>query len=336
MDMTHSGCTTDTASQPRIGVVILNYNGWQDTIICAESVLASAVPPAWLVVVDNASPNDSVRWLRHWAAGHMDFALPELGAPGPCPKPLPLLELDEDAARHAASAPLALLRCHRNGGYAAGNNAGIRLLMDWGADAVWILNNDTVVDANALGAMSRRLFTRERPGLCGSLICYHDSGLVQCRAGGCTNRWTGLFVLDGAGEDVVQARRVDAAQVERRLTFIHGASVMVSRRFIEQVGLMDERYFLYCEEQDWAYSARGRFDFAYAPDALVWHKEGASTGFSHASFNARRLITLTRSRLRLTARHLPLSLPSVCLGIVFAAVRMAWRRLGRRRGNHGI
>ena len=321
----------EVKAQPRIGVVILNYKGWQDTIACAESVLNGVVPPAWLVVVDNASPDDSVRWLRHWAAGRMDFALPELGAPRPCPKPLPLRELDEDAARHAAPAPLTLLRRRSNAGYAAGNNAGMRLLMDWGADAVWILNNDTIVDANCLEAMSRRLFAKQRPGLCGSLVCYRDSGLVQCRAGGRTNKWTGLSVLDGGREEVTQARRADAAQVENRLNFIYGASVMVSRSFIEQVGLMDERYFLYCEEQDWAYSAKGRFDFAYAPDAIVWHKEGASTGFSHAGFNARRLLTLTRSRLRLTAKHLPLALPSVCLSIVFAAARMAWRRLGRGR-----
>ena len=329
--MTQSGHTPDTTARPRIGVVILNYNGWQDTIACAESVLDSVVPPSWLVVVDNASPDDSVRWLRHWAAGRMDFVLPELGVPKPCPKPLSLLELDEEAVCHAAPAPLVLLRRHNNAGYAAGNNAGIRLLMTWGADAVWILNNDTIVDVNALGAMARRLFAKERPGLCGSLICYRDSGLVQCRAGGRTNKWTGLSVLDGGGEDVTQAKRTDAAQVEGRLNFIYGASVMVSRDFIEQVGLMDERYFLYCEEQDWAYSARGRFDFAYASDALVWHKEGASTGFSHSSFNARRLLSLTKSRLRLTAKHLPLALPLVCLSIVYAAARMAWRRLGRWR-----
>lgn len=327
--MTHCEHTPDTTAQPRIGVVILNYNGWQDTLACAESVLNGAVLPAWLVVVDNASPNDSVRWLRHWAAGRMDFALPELGVPNPCPKPLPLLEL-EDAVRHASPAPLVLLRCSNNAGYAAGNNAGIRLLMAWGADAVWILNNDTVVDKNALANMARRLFAKERTGLCGSLVCYQDCGLVQCRAGGRTNKWTGLSVLDGNKEDVAQATHTNAAQVEGRLNFIYGASVMASRRFIKEVGLMDERYFLYCEEQDWAYSAKGRFDFAYAQDALVWHKEGGSTGFSHASFNAHRLLQLTRSRLLLTAKHHPLALPSVCLSIVFAAARMAWRRLGRR------
>lgn len=322
--------TPSTGGSPRAGVVILNYNGWQDTIACAESVLGNVPSPAWLVIVDNASTNDSLRWLRHWAAGNMDFALPEMGTPAPCPKPLPLRELDEDAAAEAAPAPLTLLRRKSNTGYAAGNNAGIRLLMSWGADAVWVLNNDTVVDTHALAAMTRRLFAKRRPGLCGSLVCYQDSGLVQCRAGGHTNPWTGLSVLDGNKETVSRAAEADTARVEARLNFIYGASVMASRDFIEQVGLMDERYFLYCEEQDWAYSAKGRFDLAYAPDALVWHKEGASTGFSHANFNARRLITLTRSRLLLTAKHMPLALPSVCLSIVYAAARMVWRRLVRR------
>ena len=315
----------------RVGVVILNYNGWQDTIACAESVLGNVTPPAWLVIVDNASTNDSLRWLRHWAAGNMDFALPEMGTAEPCTKPLPLRELDEDTAAKAAPAPLTLLRRKSNTGYAAGNNAGIRLLMSWGADAVWILNNDTVVDKHALAAMTRRLFAKRRPGLCGSLVCYQDSGLVQCRAGGRTNPWTGLSVLDGNRETVLRAAEADVACVEARLNFIYGATVMASRQFIEKVGLMDERYFLYCEEQDWAYSANGRFDLAYAPDALVWHKEGSSTGFSHSSFNARRLISLTRSRLLLTAKHVPLALPSVCLSIVYAAFRMVWRRLLHRR-----
>lgn len=312
-----------------VGVVILNYNGWQDTIACAESVLAGALPPTWTVIVDNASSDGSARWIRHWAAGNMNFLLPELGVPVPCPKPATLLELNEE--EDAAPAPLVLLRRAGNTGYAAGNNAGIRLLMRWGADAVWILNNDTVVDRNALEAMTRRLFAKPRPGLCGSLICYQgETGLVQCRAGGRTNKWTGLSVLDGNREDIATAARMDPAQVEKRINFIYGASVMASRAFIERVGLLDERYFLYCEEQDWACRAGDSFDLAYAPDALVWHREGASTGFSHAAFNPRRLFLLTKNRLLLTARHTPAALPLVCLGMAYAAARMVWRRFIRR------
>jgi GT2 family glycosyltransferase len=102
---------------------------------------------------------------------------------------------------------------------------------------------------------------------------------------------------------------------------------MASRDFIETVGLMDERYFLYSEEQDWAYSAKGQFDFAYAPDAVLYHKEGATTGFSSRKTNLRSLYHLTRSRVLLTAKHAPWALPTVCASIVFAALRMAWRRV---------
>ena len=317
-----------------VAVVILHYNTWQDTLACVESVLASAQPPSQVFIVDNASTNDSVRWFRHWAAGNLEFALPEFGAPGSCRKPLSLAEIDGDSPLPAmASSNVVLVRNSANRGYAAGNNAGLRLAMQGDAEAVWILNNDTIVDKDALGAMYRRLFSRKKPGLCGSLIRYMESGLVQCRGGGITNKWTGLSVLDGHKEDIAAALQATPDEVEQRINFIYGASVMASRTFIEHVGLMDERYFLYCEEQDWAYSARGRFDFAYAPDAVVYHREGGSTGFSRRKINVRALCHLTRSRVLLVAKHMPIALPSVCLSMAFAAMRMVWRRLwlSRRR-----
>lgn len=327
-EMHHGGRRPCATAQPRIGVVILNYNGWQDTIVCAESVLASAEPPDWLIVVDNGSSDDSPRWLRHWAAGHMDFALPELGAPRPCPKPLPLLELNEEEARSAAPATLVLLRRASNTGYAAGNNAGIRPLMRWGADAVWILNNDTIVDAHCLGAMRRRLFAKERPGLCGAMLRFrHEDMPIQCLGGGVTNRWTALSRLTGQGLSLEEARRISAEEVERGLNFINGACVMASRAFLETVGLMDEGYFLYCEEQDWAYRSAGRFDLAYAPEALVYHHEGATTGWNGRKLRLVPLLRLTRSRIRLTAKHVPLALPLVAGSGIYAACRLFWRRL---------
>jgi GT2 family glycosyltransferase len=314
---------------PRVAVVILNYNNWQDTLACVESVLAGSVAPAWTIIVDNASANDSIRWFRHWAAGNLEFVLPEFGVAAGAPKPLPLLDLREGVIPPAPEdGAVALVRRAKNGGYAAGNNAGIVPALAWGADAVWILNNDTVVCEDALQAMRDRLFSKSRPGLCGSLVRYMEGdGLVQCRGGGFTNKWTGLSTLHGNRLPVAEALRTSTDTVERDLNFIYGASVMVSRAFIEAAGLMDERYFLYCEEQDWAYSAKGEFDFAYAPGAIVRHKEGGSTGFSHNRFNARVLFRLLRSRLLLTWKHFPGTLPTVALSIVYAAARMAWRRV---------
>lgn len=313
----------------KIGVVILNYKNWQDSLVCAESVLASTEPPSWVVIVDNASPNDSVRWIRHWAAGRMDFVLPELGAHSLCAKPFSLVEVCNHELPELTSGSVILVHSGKNKGYAAGNNAGIRVLLEAGADAVWILNNDTVVDPGALRAMRKRLFSKPRPGLCGSRILYFDTEIVQCCGGGKTNPWTGLSRLEGHNVPVNAALKVAEGEVERRINFIYGASVMASRAFIQEVGLMDERYFLYCEEQDWAYTSRGKFDFAYAADAIVYHKEGATTGFSSKKIKPLSLWYLLRSRVLLTAKHKPWALPTVSMSIVFAALRMVWVRCVR-------
>ncbi len=330
----------------KIAVVILNYNNWQDTLACAESVLASVVKPDWMFIVDNASTNDSVRWIRHWAAGNMDFALGELGARTCASKPLALIELN-DSARHAPAfaadvVPYRhfLICSNTNRGYAGGNNLGISAALKLNADAVWILNNDTIVIPGALGAMRDRLFSKPRPGLCGSLLCYMSApSQIQCRAGGFANKWTGISVLDGFRQEVSEACAENPDEVERRINFIYGASVMASRNFFEKVGLMDERYFLYCEEQDWAYSSNGRFDLTYAPNAVVYHKEGGSTQFSANKFNIHRAWQIVRSRMLLTCKHIPYALPVVCAAMVFCAIRMAWRRthrlvVSRTQANH--
>ena len=313
-------------------VVILNYNTWQDTLACAESVLASHTPPTWLLLVDNASTNDAVHWIRRWAAGELEGMLPELGAPTSAAKPLALTDIRTgEACPKPAPGSVMLLRNPSNRGYAAGNNAGLAMALRWGADAVWILNNDTVVEPHALGAMRERLFSCRRPGLCGSLVVYMENrNIVQCRAGGVTNIWTGLSALNGQGLTLEAARAASPACIEKKINFIYGASVMVSRQFLDTVGLMDERYFLYCEEQDWAYSAKGRFDLAYAPGAVVYHREGGCTGLSYKKYTLKALLRLTRSRLLVTWKHHMYALPTVCLSLGFAAARMVWRRLRMR------
>lgn len=304
--------------QRPVGAVILNYNGWQDTICCAESLLAGSVKPDWLIIVDNASTDSSGTRLREWASGQLTLRVPGRD---------PELELQThlDIGWNDAPGFCRLLELSQNRGYAAGNNAAIRHLLAWGAQAVWILNNDTVVHKNSLEKMRDRLFSARRPGLCGSLVCYADNAdLVQCRAGGRTNRWTALARLNGHLES--RHARASVSEVEKSIDFIYGASVMASRAFLEEVGLMDEGFFLYCEEQDWAWRGAGRFDLSYAEDALVWHKEGASTGFSHASFNAGRAWRLARSRLRLACKHAPWTVPTVCCGLAWAALRKILQR----------
>lgn len=313
---------SDFSQRRSVAVVILNYGQIRYTVACLESLLRLSTPATWIIVVDNGSADDSVARLQEWI-GRRGVEARILEAESPQAVNVATRALSEQDRRGG----LWLILSPRNKGYAGGNNLGIALSCRLGADAVWLLNNDTEVAPDALRAMRDELFSRRRPGLCGSLILYHDDPrFVQCRGGGKTNKWTGLSILDGYRLPLQRALEVSPATVAERLDFIYGASVMVSRKFVETVGLMDEGYFMYCEEQDWAYSAAGRFDFAYAADAVVYHHEGASTGWP-TRVKPGRLLQMVRSRIRLTAKHVPYALPTVCCAIAFAAVRLVFRRI---------
>jgi hypothetical protein len=99
------------------------------------------------------------------------------------------------------------------------------------------------------------------------------------------------------------------------------------RQFIDDVGLMDERYFLYYEEIDWVLRSQGRYALCYADDARVYHKEGSSIGSPTGERPSSTLsdFYIFRNKLWLTRRHFPLGLPSVYLATALQAVRRALR-----------
>ena len=327
-----------------VAVIIVNYCKWIDTVMCVESVLHSDLLPRWIIIVDNASPNDSVERIQGWAAGDGPSSSisewPELDLQ-PAPKPIPLLVLHSEyilteaaiAACKSGVHKILLIRNGINNGYAGGNNIGMALGLQLGAEAFWILNNDTIVHPSTCRAMRDRLMACSRPGLVGGIVRYLTTpDIVQCCCGGYTNRWTLLSTLFGQGLPIQTASSIPRAKIEGEMNFVYGASVMASRKFVETVGYMDERYFLYCEEQDWAWSAANRFDLAYAPDAHVLHKEGESTGLSRRQYSISRLALLCKSRLRLAFKHSPETIPTVLCGISFAAVKLVLRIIGQRVG----
>ena len=319
-------------SPSRLAAIVLNYRGAQDTLTCLESLLASEEPPQLLIVVDNNSGDDSLQKLRTWGERQARFAEFEASGVHNAAAQAALC-LPEGAS--ADEGAVLLIRSPGNRGYAAGNNLGLAAALALGADACWVLNNDTHVDRKAPGAMRERLqgeWRGKRPGLVGSLILYDDgAGLTQCCAGGYTHVWTGLSRLAGGGLPLEQAQKLPPFQVEAGLNFIYGASVLASREFLQRVGFMDEGFFLYCEEQDWAWRGLTQgFGLAYAPDAFVYHKEGASTGMNNRRRAGKRLLQLTRSRLLLAWKHQPLACGTVLIGSAFAFLRILWRGVFRK------
>jgi hypothetical protein len=229
----------DTAAagrRPRVAIVIVNYKGRDDTLECLRS-LSRLSYPAWDVFLVHQPPDDGTA----------------------------------DAVR-ASFGWVRQIENRENNGFAGGNNVGIRAALALGADYLFLLNNDTVVEPGLLEPLVALAEGDPRIGVVGPKMLYHDPSNVVWSAGGGVD-WRGRATRWGDGEP-------DRPGGEPRdVDYIVGCGLLVKREVLERVGLLDERYFLYFEET--ALCARVReagYRVVYQPAARLWHKVSRSTG----------------------------------------------------------
>lgn len=291
------------ASDLKIYVVLLNWCGAEDTIACLQSLalLESALPK--VIVCDNASTDDS--WVKLTAY-----------------------------IEHQTALDIQLIQTGANLGFAGGNNVGLRVaLADPAMQFVWVLNNDTEVDRGALDALLNYMSQNPTVGICASTLLYMtDWNLIQA-VGGRYNAWLGTstHVLGHQPYSQAICHKVDPAIFD----YVVGASMFVRRSILETVGLLSEDYFLYSEEIDWATRMqRQRPDsvLGYAPDSLVYHKEGSSTGVNDQqgktySYFADYFFVI--SRLKFARKYYPLRSMVVQASMLLVAVNRMKRRQWR-------
>jgi GT2 family glycosyltransferase len=300
-------------TKPTVYVVLLNWNGWQDTVACLQSLFASSAVALRAIVCDNASSDDSLDRIAAWADGEQQVkppCHPRLSELLPSP-PLPLRHerLDRAAAEQGHCGPgtqLVLIENGDNLGFAAGNNVGLRFALSQpDMEYVWVLNNDTLVEADCLSNMLECLRDTPAPAVCGSMIHFFDNPeIIQAIGGNRFNRVTGLAACS-EGRFVHEGTGVDIGAIEQQLSYLSGCSLLLPRDFLETVGLMSEDYFLYYEEIDWFTRAGGRYLLRIAPNARLYHREGRSIGSKNYNGAASTLsdFHMFRSRLIYMRKH---------------------------------
>lgn len=317
-----------------LAIVMVNWNRYTDTIECLESVLRSDLKVR-IIVVDNGSGDNSIEHLGNWAEGNVAY-MPSPGPLGrltrpPVPKPADIRFVDADEARQTplGDHAITVIASPNNLGFAGGNNLGIRhALNDPDVSYIWCLNNDTVVEPDATFALLAQLEATHKVGMCGTqLRYYHRPGHFQALNGHRFNLLSGQS--RPIGKDTPVSRAFHPGNVARETDFVVGASLAVSREFVETVGFMDEDYFLYFEEMDWAIRNQRRFRTAFAHGAIVYHKEGGSIGSSSTKGqrSAMSEYYLIRSRIRFYRRNFPVLVPLQYL----IGTGLAFRRLLRRQ-----
>lgn len=305
----------------KIWLVLLNWRNAPDTVECLQSIFSVQSDKIFGVVVcDNASNDGSISRIKAWA-NETGFREREFTCAGN-----EFVDagngslLGEGINAH----DLVLINTGSNLGFAGGNNVGIKFIQRYrDYDYIFLLNNDALLTAGAVEAMAQTFEDDPTVGMCGATVVYHHTpDRVQAFGGSRFSPLFGRASHIGAWSSIDAPR--DREKVERELGYILGAALMISRPCLEATGLMEDRYFLYYEEIDWATRARrAGFRLAYAPQAVIFHKEGGTIG-SSADRNKRSLLSeyyVVRSRLMFTRKLFPLCLPTVVLFSGFQVFR---------------
>jgi len=230
------GCFLYQAMRSAFGIVLVNYNGWDDTIECLESI-TQCDPKPEVVVVDNASVEDRSKEV-----------------------------LDKFPNTH-------WVKSQENTGWSGGNNLGIRFFLDREncPDVIFLLNNDTTVAANILQVLSQAL--DQAYDVVGPVINeYSDPGVIQTQGTAFNRNDRSLDFFS------VIPTPIDGAEITvTPVDIVNGCAVAIRREVFDRIGLIDERFFLICEESDFCLRAiKAGFRCGVVHRSLVWHKHSVT------------------------------------------------------------
>lgn len=170
-------------------------------------------------------------------------------------------------AIRAAYPAVEIIQLEQNLGYAGNNNVGIKAAVAQHADWVFVLNEDTVLAPDCLTWLVEVGESNPHIGVVGPMVYHHNEPEVIQSAGGQLGRyWQNIHLAHN------QPDRGQFSQ-PRPVDWISGCAIMVRRAAIEQVGMLDERFFYYWEETEWCLRvSRGGWQIMHAPAAKLWHK----------------------------------------------------------------
>ena len=270
----------------KVSIIILNWNGWKDTIECLESLYQINYHQYDIILVDNGSKDDSIKKIEDYCNGKI-IVKSNFFKYKKENKPIKIIKLSFKDQKYffkdvydnkglPSDRKIFLIENELNYGFPEGNNIGIRFsLKTLNPDYILLLNNDTVVDADFLKELVN--FAEEKPdgGYFGPKVYYYDDkNLIQFTGGGKIDFKKGVARALFSNEyDQGQHDQTYVAE------FIGGSCLLCKREVIEEIGLLDKKLFLMWEEIDFGLRGLKKgYKSYYVYKAKIWHKEGISAG----------------------------------------------------------
>lgn len=194
---------------------------------------------------------------------------------------------------------IEIIHIGNNLGFAAGNNIGIKRALEKGAEYFFLLNDDTVVGEDLLNILMDAAQKNPLAGMLGAEVRYYAERERISFSGAVFDPLSCRFTFPRSGKLANGSAELPLIESD----YITGCALLVSKKLIDTVGLLDERFFLYWEDTDWGLRAK-KFGFQnlVIPSAHVWHKVSFSSGGMDSLI---RVYHKTRSHLLLAKLHAP-------------------------------
>lgn len=223
-----------------VAIILVNYNGYEDTIECIKSLKNITDVEYKIIVVDNYSTDDSA------------------------------IKLEKDKDIY----DFILIKACQNNGFSAGNNIGINYAKNLNVDYYLLLNNDTVVENDFLKKLIVPFKNNTDVGITTSRILYFlDNNKLWYNGGNIDYKARIIHY------DFNRTYRKTENEYNRIVSFASGCCMCISKECLNKVGMLDEDFFLYEEDSEYCCRAKkNNYKILFVPDSVIYHKVSSSTG----------------------------------------------------------
>lgn len=292
------------AKIPKVGVIVVNWNRKDDTVVCLKSLSRVSTFGFELAtyVVDNGSTDGSLEVLSKIT----NFTFRVISLPG-------------------------------NTGFVGGNNTGIAAALEEGADYILLLNNDTLVDRGLIKELLKSAQRNKNGGVFVPKIYFAPGfefhkdrypksiqGRVIWYAGGILD-WENVYGTNFGVDDVDRGQFDE----EKETDFATGCALFTSRKVLEKVGHLNEKYFAYLEDVEFCLRVKNAgWKIIYTPTAYLWHKVAQSSAIGSGLND----YYLTRNRLDFGLRYAPARAKAALVreSLKFLLTGRKWQKIGVR------
>ena len=282
----------------RVSVIILNWNGWQYTIDCLESLYQNTYDHYYTIIVDNGSQDNSIKEIIKYCNGH-NIVKSIFYKYDQANKPIDYTVLTTKESENSVQShnykKLIIIKNEINYGFSKGNNIGIQYALNTlQSEYILTLNNDTIVDRYFLASLIGAAERENKIGSCQSkILSMQDPSLIDAIG-------INLSLFGSAYQ--VGYQQKDCGQYNKDIE-IFGAcacAALYKSDMLKDIGLFDEDFFAYYEDVDLAWRAKlNKWKTIYVHDSIVYHY-GSATGSSIKDY------FLARNRLSYLIKNAPI------------------------------